>query len=140
MKLKSVVAGQFYPNKPQELLREFKGFDKTGSNVLDRPVEAMLLPHAGYVYSGSIAALGYCSLSQKPQTVIVIGPSHFLAFKGASLYSGDAVETPLGDLAVDRQARDFLINFDGHIADIPPAFAKEHSVEVHFPMIKYYFP
>ena len=140
MKLKSVVAGQFYPNKPQELLREFKGFDKTGSNVLDRPVEAMLLPHAGYVYSGSIAALGYRSLSQKPQTVIVIGPSHFLAFKGASLYSGDAVETPLGDLAVDRQARDFLINFDGHIADIPPAFAKEHSVEVHFPMIKYYFP
>src|ERR1700677_3773144 len=100
----------------------------------------MLLPHAGYVYSASIAALGYRSLSQKPQTVIVIGPSHFLAFKGASLYSGDAVETPLGDLAVDRQARDFLINFDGHIADIPPAFAKEHSVEVHFPMIKHYFP
>jgi len=140
MKLKPVVSGQFYPDKPQELLRQFKSFEKTESNVLDYPVEAMLLPHAGYVYSGSIAALGYRALSRKPQTVIVIGPSHFLSFKGVSLFSGDAVETPLGDLTVDRQARDFLINFDSHIADIPPAFAKEHSVEVHFPMIKYYFP
>jgi AmmeMemoRadiSam system protein B len=46
----------------------------------------------------------------------------------------------LGDLAVDHQACDFLMNFNSHIADMPPAFAKEHSVEVHFPMIKYYFP
>jgi hypothetical protein len=140
MKLKSVVAGQFYPDKPQELLRLFKDFERTKSIVLDRPVEAVLLPHAGYVYSGSVAALGYRSLPQKPQTVIVIGPSHFLSFKGASIYSGDVVETPLGDLKVDRQACDFLTEFDRHIADIPPAFAKEHSVEVHFPMIKHYFP
>ncbi len=140
MKLQSVVAGQFYPDKPQELLGLFKGFEKTEIGILPRSVEALLLPHAGYVYSGSIAALGYRSLSQAPSTVIVIGPSHYLSFKGGSLYSGDAVETPFGDLAVDRQARDFLMTFDDHIADIAPAFAKEHSVEVNFPMIKHYFP
>lgn len=140
MKLKSVVAGQFYPDNRRELLRQFKGFEKTVIEISPRSVEALLLPHAGYVYSGSIAALGYRSLSQAPSTVIVIGPSHYVPFKGVSLYSGDAVETPLGDLIVDRQARDFLMTFDDHIADIPPAFAKEHSVEVHFPMIKHYFP
>jgi AmmeMemoRadiSam system protein B len=63
-----------------------------------------------------------------------------VSFKGVSLFSGDSVETPLGDLAVDQQAGDFLINANNHITDIPPAFAKEHSIEVHFPMIKHYFP
>lgn len=140
MKLRSVVAGQFYPDNRQELLRQFKDFEKINSIALNHSVEALLLPHAGYVYSGSIAALGYRSLSQAPSTVIVIGPSHYVPFKGVSLYSGDAVETPFGDLAVDRKAQDFLMNFEDHIADIPPAFAKEHSVEVHFPMIKHYFP
>jgi AmmeMemoRadiSam system protein B len=140
MKLKSVVAGQFYPDNRQELLLQFKDFEKINSVVLKQSVEALLLPHAGYVYSGSVAALGYRSLSQAPSTVIVIGPSHYVPFKGVSLYSGDAAETPFGDLAVDRQARDFLMDFDDHIADIPLALAKEHSVEVHFPMIKHYFP
>src|ERR1700722_2757707 len=140
MKLKSVVAGQFYPDRPQELLHLFKTFEKTVSKALSSPVEALMLPHAGYVYSGSIAALGYRSLSQAPQTIVVIGPSHFLSFKGVSVFSGDAVETPLGDLKVDQQACDLLMNHDSYIADIPPAFAKEHSVEVHLPMIKHYFP
>jgi AmmeMemoRadiSam system protein B len=140
MKLKSVVAGQFYPDRPQELLHLFKTFEKTVSKALSSPVEALMLPHAGYVYSGSIAALGYRSLSQAPQTIVVVGPSHFLSFKGVSVFSGDAVETPLGDLKVDQQACDLLMNHDSYIADIPPAFAKEHSVEVHLPMIKHYFP
>ncbi len=140
MKLKSVVAGQFYPDKFEKILRQFKDFEKVELKVLDHPVEALLLPHAGYVYSGSIAALGYRSLSLKPQTVVVMGPSHYVSFKGISLFSGNSVETPLGDLAVDQQAADFLMNANNHIADIPSVFTKEHSVEVHFPMIKYYFP
>jgi MEMO1 family protein len=140
MKLKSVVAGQFYPDKPQELLRLFKNFEKTGSKALGSSVEALMLPHAGYVYSGSVAALGYRSLPQVPQIIVVIGPSHYLSFKGVSLFSGDAVETPLGDLKVDQEACDFLMNRDSAMADIPSAFAKEHSVEVHLPMIKHYFP
>jgi hypothetical protein len=140
MKLKSVVAGQFYPDKTQELLRLFEVFEKTESKVLGRPIEALMLPHAGYAYSGSIAALGYRTISQDPETIVVIGPSHFLSFRGVSLFSGDAVETPLGDLKVDQQVCDFLMNQNSSIADISPAFAKEHSVEVHLPMIKHYFP
>jgi MEMO1 family protein len=140
MKLESVVAGKFYPDKSQELLRQFKDFEKAELKVLDYSAEALLLPHAGYIYSGSIAALGYRSLSLKPQTVIVIGPSHYVSFNGVSVFSGDSVATPLGDLVVDQYAADFLVNVNNHIADIPPAFAKEHSVEVHFPMIKHYFP
>lgn len=140
MKLKSVVAGQFYPDKSQELFKQFKDFEKTELKVLGNSTEALLLPHAGYLYSGSIAALGYRGLFLKPQTVIVIGPSHYVSFKGISVFSGDLVETPLGDLVVDQHAVDFLMNMNNYIADIPPVFAKEHSVEVHFPMIKHYFP
>lgn len=140
MKLKSVVAGQFYPNKPKELSRQWEAFEKTPAKSLAGLVEGLLLPHAGYVYSGSVAALGYRSLVTKPQTVVVVGPSHYVSFKGVSVFSGDAVETPLGDLAVDREACEFLIEQSHQIADIPLAFAQEHSVEVHFPLIQHYCP
>ncbi len=140
MKLKSVVAGQFYPNKPKELSRQFDAFEKTPVQSLEGLVEGLMLPHAGYVYSGSVAALGYRSLSSAPKTIVVVGPSHYVSFKGVSVFSGDAVEAPLGDLPVDQEACEFLINQSHHIADIPPAFAQEHSVEVHFPLIQRYCP
>jgi AmmeMemoRadiSam system protein B len=140
MKLKSVVAGQFYPDKPKELSRQWAAFEKIPAKPLEGLVEGLLLPHAGYVYSGAVAALGYRSLVSKPQTIVVVGPSHYVSFKGVSVFSGDAVETPLGDLKVDREASEFLIDQNHHIADIPPAFAQEHSVEVHFPLIQHYCP
>lgn len=140
MKLKPVVAGQFYPSKPAELQRLFKVFEQLKVPALSGPVEALMLPHAGYVYSGTTAAVGYRALKEKPSTVIVVGPSHYIPFKGVSVFSGDLLETPLGDIQVDQEARDFLLDFSPHLADLPLAFEKEHSVEVHLPMIRHYFP
>jgi AmmeMemoRadiSam system protein B len=140
MKLQPVVAGQFYPDEPQELRRELDSFAREKAPVLEGPVAALLLPHAGYVYSGDVAALGYRSLPERPKTIIVAGPSHYLSFKGVSVFSGGSIATPLGDLAVDQEACRFLMEFDPRIMDFPPAFAKEHSAEVHFPMIKQYCP
>src|SRR5258708_1118601 len=140
MKLQPVVAGQFYPDKPQELRRELNSLAPKNIPTLESSVAALLLPHAGYPYSGEVAALGYRSLLESPETIIVIGPGHYLSFKGVSIFSGETVETPLGELAVDNEACEFLMRFDGRIADLPLAFEREHSVEVHFPMIKHYCP
>ncbi len=140
MKLKPVVAGQFYPSKPVELQRLFKIFEQLKVPAVPGPVEALMLPHAGYVYSGTTAAVGYRALKEKPATVVVVGPSHYVSFKGVSVFSGDLLETPLGDIQVDQEARDFLLDFSPHLTDLPLAFEKEHSVEVHLPMIRHYFP
>ncbi len=134
------MAGQFYPDEPQELQLELDSFAREKVQPLEGTVAALLLPHAGYPYSGAVAALGYRSLPERPKTIIVVGPSHYLSFKGVSIFSGESAATPLGDLAVDQEACDFLIGFDSRIMDFPPAFAKEHSVEVHLPMIKQYCP
>ncbi len=99
-----------------------------------------LLPHAGYVYSGAVAALGYRALASfNPSTVVVAGPSHYLSFKGCALFSGEAVMTPLGELPVDQEACRILEE-DDQVIDFPPAYVKEHSVEVHFPFIQTFLP
>jgi AmmeMemoRadiSam system protein B len=141
MKLKAVVAGQFYPGGRKGLQAALKAFEKRDPipPLEGKPV-GLLLPHAGYPYSGSVAALGYQALPEPFDTVVVAGPSHYVPFRGVSVFAGEAVETPLGELPVDQEAATFLMDFDSHIAEIPPAFAREHSVEVHLPMIQTYLP
>jgi AmmeMemoRadiSam system protein B len=139
MKLKAVVAGQFYPGKREELRAVLDGYAPGKPSPGPDPV-AFLLPHAGYPYSGAVAALGYRSLSKVPRTVVVAGPSHYLPFRGVSLFAGEAVVTPLGDLPVDQEACRALMEADPYIAEIPAAFAREHSVEVHLPMVQRYLP
>jgi MEMO1 family protein len=138
MKLQPVVAGSFYPGDREELQAILGTFDRKNPTMFDDNPVALLLPHAGYIYSGAVAALGYRSLPSSVKTVIVVGPSHYVPFQGVSLFAGEAVVTPLGELAVDQEACRFLMEFDSHIAEIPPAFAREHSVEVHFPLVRHY--
>ena len=142
MKLKPVVAGTFYPGNKRELEKDFASFEKTYAPVLlEGKATGFLLPHAGYPYSGAIAALGYRSLaSQEVRTVVVAGPSHYLPFRGASIFAGGSVVTPLGEIPVDQEACEWLLENDIHLGEIPQAFAKEHSVEVHFPLIQKYLP
>ncbi len=99
-----------------------------------------LLPHAGYPYSGTVAALGYRSLPSPVKTVVLAGPSHYIAFRGVSVFDGESALTPLGEMPVDQEAAEFLMKSDPHIAEIPTAFAREHSVEVHLPLIQTYLP
>ena len=141
MKLNPVVAGAFYPGGRKELQEALAGFEKEGkAPPLEGEPLAFLLPHAGYVYSGAVAALGYRAFSGPVPTVVVAGPSHFVPFRGVSLFAGEAVVTPLGEVPVDRESARFLMEFDPRIAEIPVAFAREHSVEVHLPMIQTFWP
>ncbi len=134
------MAGSFYPGKSKELERVFDSFEKEKAQSIEGETIGMMLPHAGYIYSGAIAALGYRSLSASFETVVLAGPSHYVSFKGVSIFAGESVMTPLREIPVDQEACRFLMDFDSHIAEIPPAFVKEHSVEVHFPLVQRYLP
>jgi hypothetical protein len=141
MKLPAVVVGSFYPAKPSELSAFFETFqNKYKSVALPGEPVGLFLPHAGYSYSGETAALGYRSVGDRFPTVIVAGPSHSVAFQGAAVFAGEAVETPLGEIAVDVDAAKSLMAFHPSLREIPQAWAREHSVEVHFPLIRHFLP
>jgi AmmeMemoRadiSam system protein B len=142
---KAAVAGQFYPASANEIIRMIERFD----DALDKHIDpakltqwrtrAVIVPHAGYIYSGFTAnAVLRILASQKPERIVVIGPSHRVYFKGFSVSMYDRFETPLGDLTIDTQlARDIAQRFGGGFAE---AAHHEHSTEVQMPLIKYRLP
>jgi hypothetical protein len=142
MKLQPVVAGSFYPGKHQTLQRMLENFhQEVKPPALPGEPVGLLLPHAGYVFSGAVATMGYRALAPfSPPTVVVAGPSHYMAFKGCALFSGEAVLTPLGELPVDQEACKILEEADENLGEYQPAYAREHSVEVHFPFIQTFLP
>ncbi len=135
---KPVVSGSFYPDSAKFLAEKIKRFlrwaelDKTDKGVL-----ALISPHAGYDYSGSVAAYGYKLIKDRPiRTVIIIGPSHYEYFDGISIYPQGALQTPLGNVAVDVELAESLIQFHPKISFYEPAFLKEHSIEVEIPFLQ----
>jgi len=137
---KSSFAGMFYPNTQEDIVKMIEYFNTIDSNSIGcQDIKAMIVPHAGYIYSGYSANLAYKRLStQDIKTVVVIGPSHRVYFDGVSVAKYDVYETPFGDLSVD----DTLIKGLESSLDIGfyPKAHQEHSTEVQMPFIKYYMP
>jgi len=132
------VAGAFYPDNPQEVSQLI---DALLMAATPEPVEgetfAIISPHAGYGYSGQVAALGYKLIQGKPyKTVVVIGPSHWFGFSAVSVYPEGIFRTPLGDLVIDKEFTQQLLNQDKEVIFEPQAFSKEHSVEVQLPFLQ----
>lgn len=137
---KSVVSGSFYPNDKKELLSLFENFNKQKKNINKiEDIKAIIVPHAGYIYSGFTANLAYyLSKNKNPKRVVVIGPSHRTYLKGASVALYDEYETPLGNIKIDKEFSENLIKKYGFLDfDIECEF--EHSTETQIPFIKYYF-
>lgn len=137
---KSCVAGAFYPNSKEEVLRYIEHFNKAKIKFdnFDK-VKAIIVPHAGYVYSGFTANLAYKIASKSSfERVVVIGVSHKVYFKGASVTLHDEFETPLGNLQIDKEFSMSLIDeFDFLGFNFECEF--EHSTETQAPFIKHYF-
>jgi hypothetical protein len=135
---KSVIAGSWYPGDPAVLTRDIKAYLKKvpGDGVSGRVV-GLVSPHAGYLYSGQIAAYGYKLVEgQRFDSVIVIGPSHRSLFRGASVYTSGGYETPLGIVPVDADLADRIVRNGGDIRYYPQAHLQEHSVEIQLPFLQ----
>ena len=132
------VAGTFYTSDPDDLAAQVRGFLGTiPSNPLPGPIVALISPHAGYIYSGQVAAYGYKLLEGKSfDTVVVIAPSHRIPFKGASVYQGSAYQIPLGLIPINEGLASHLIESSDLFSFIPQAHMKEHSLEVQLPFLK----
>ncbi len=135
---KSYFDGSFYPGSADEIEHYIEAFDRVRHEVLHLHPRALIVPHAGYVYSGFTANLAYSQLEADRRRIIVIGPSHRVAFEGMSVGLYDEYETPMGNLAVDREYSEGLKAQFGLAFE--EALHREHSTEVQMPFIKRYVP
>lgn len=132
-------AGTFYPADPAEITRYFKAFEAAQPVDPKHAPRAVIVPHAGYIYSGFTAESAYrCFKNTHARRAIVIGPSHRVAFRGMSVSDLESFATPFGDLTVDREYAKRIINDFGLTYD--PQMHHEHSTEVQMPFIKYFAP
>jgi len=135
--------GIFYPDNCSKLsiyFEKFTEYIEDKRKLSNKTARAIIVPHAGYVYSGFSANMAYQYIkSSKTKRVIVIGPSHHHYFRGVSGSYYESYETPCGDLSIDT---DYLISLSKSlpIGFEPKAHAKEHSTEVQMPFIKHYLP
>ena len=132
-----VVAGLFYPADPGRLREMVQGLLRHAPAGGPAP-KAIIVPHAGYIYSGAVAARGYACLGlgrDRIRRVVLLGPSHREAFRGLAVCGADGFATPLGVVPVDRPAVDQLLE-RGCVRRFDPAHASEHSLEVQLPFLQ----
>lgn len=135
-------AGQFYPASKgtlREMIHRF--FQNASSPSIPGEIVGIWVPHAGYVYSGQIAANAYRLVQGRSyNAVIVIGPSHYYPLKGAVIGDWDSCATPLGSIPVDRKLVQALDLASDAIDIMPDMDQSEHSVEVQFPFLRFALP
>jgi AmmeMemoRadiSam system protein B/AmmeMemoRadiSam system protein A len=138
--LKPVVAGIFYPSDKKLLEQKLDGFLKETEGRAQKSSTALfglISPHAGYDYSGKVAAVAYRQIAGKPyRTIFLLGPSHYVSFPGVSIYPYGAWETPLGKIPIDDQLAAALMEQCGFVRYQAPAFEREHSLEVQLPFLQ----
>ena len=137
----SAVAGMFYPGNPEELDSIVTSYLNKAKNTVPHP-RAIIVPHAGYIYSGQVAAEAYKSLGtiqNSIQRVVLLGPSHRVPLYGCALSSADYFETPLGNIAIDTAANKALSEA-GLARVMDEAHLLEHSLEVQLPFLQEILP
>ncbi|MBK7212484.1 MAG: AmmeMemoRadiSam system protein B [Bacteroidales bacterium] len=135
------VAGKFYPNDPIELRQELKDyFSRTATPESASNTMAVIAPHAGYVFSGEVAAAAIKQLDPKKEykTVFIIACSHRASFRGAAVYTKGNYLTPLGEVPVNFEIAGKLAKSDSILSFDPWYQENEHSIEVLLPFLQYY--
>ncbi|MCH9740884.1 MAG: AmmeMemoRadiSam system protein B [Epsilonproteobacteria bacterium] len=136
------VAGTFYPNSCQEIKKYITKFDAMQKTEVKPKFEpkAIISPHAGYVYSGFTANCAYKLIDKsKFKRVVVVGPSHRIYMKGASIALYDKYDTPCGAVPIDIEySKKLMQKYD--VLGFANDMHKEHSTETQIPFIKHYFP
>ena len=143
------VAGTFYPADPGHLRDQVEELlatarlaasvhDADASSAVAAPPKALIAPHAGYLYSGPIAASAFARIEPLRgviERVVIVGPSHFVPFAGMALPPAEALRTPLGEVAVEAAARRALSALESIVTAEEP-HGREHCIEVEIPFLQ----
>lgn len=138
------VAGQWYPSGEAALREQVRGLLSRGREDLTRtggpaPI-ALVVPHAGYMYSGEVAGRGFAMIeAARFERVILLGPSHYAAFRGGMLPESAAYRTPLGEVPFDLEAIEALRGEPGFARSDRP-YRPEHSLEAEIPFLQVALP
>lgn len=135
---KSVVAGSWYPGSPKILRADIEAyFDHITEAPVQGKIVGIVAPHAGYVYSGQVAAHAYKQIKgEHYDAVIVIGPSHRVPFNGVSVFIKGGYETPFGIVPIHEDIANKIIKEDENISDIKNAHMQEHAIEIQLPFLQ----
>ncbi|HUE86360.1 MAG TPA: AmmeMemoRadiSam system protein B [Vicinamibacterales bacterium] len=138
----AAVAGTWYPGSAARLAADVRGHLESAAREsadavpTDAALVALIAPHAGLRYSGPVAAHGYSLLQRHAlDTIVLVGPSHYVGFEGASIWPRGAFETPLGNIPIDEEVATALMAACPGIADLPDAHRREHSLEMQLPFL-----
>lgn len=143
-KRKSIVAGQFYPGQHDSCVDEINECldARTLSEPLPETIVAGIVPHAGWTFSGSLAALVFLAIKQqheKVHTFVIFGAAHGYFGQSPALYDRGSWITPLGEVAIDEELADAVLSAGPVVSDAS-AHRAEHSIEVQVPFMQYLFP
>lgn len=137
----AAVAGSFYPSEPSllsQMVSDLLHHQEHTQSLIFKKIKALIVPHAGYIYSGAIAASAYSLLTHLPQDtrrVLLLGPSHHVAFKGFAASPCEAFATPLGAVKLDVAATQTLLARP-HSQYLARAHRLEHCLEVQLPFLQ----
>ena len=138
----AAVAGTWYPRTASQLAADVGGYldsatrEPPGAVPPHANLIAIIAPHAGLMYSGPVAAHSYVLLrSHGFDTIVLVGPSHYYGFEGASIWPQGAFETPLGTLGVDHDLTSAIAARCASVTDLPEAHGREHSLEMQLPFL-----
>lgn len=132
------VAGMFYPASTASLRADVDRLLAAAPTLAMAQPKALIVPHAGYIYSGPTAARAYAMLAPWRETIhriVLLGPTHRVAMHGLALPASEAFATPLGEVRIDAAARAALAGLPQVVVS-DPAHAREHSLEVHLPFLQ----
>lgn len=136
----AAVAGTWYPGSAGALTREVDGYLSAVAGGVAAPPIAILSPHAGIMFSGPVAAHAYKAVAGVDYEVaFVVGPSHYVAFEGVSVWPEGAFTSPLGDAPIDERGV-AAVRQHPIVRDLPAAHAREHSLEMQLPFLARVLP
>ena len=136
---KTAVARKFYPKDKRVLKEDLAKYFANAKAAKTNHVLAIISPHAGYVFSGEVAASAFNQVDEKKKykRIFLIGPSHYISFNGASIYNIGNYESPLGEVKVDLKLADELIKKNKVISYHPEAHEREHCLETQIPFLQH---
>lgn len=135
------VAGLFYPGNPIELRDVISEYLAQAPTVAGPVPKALIVPHAGYIYSGAIAGAAYAQVAhqrRRIRRVVLIGPSHRFYLRGMAVPAAEGFQTPLGMVPIDRELKARVLKHEQVVESDAP-HASEHSLEVQLPFLQMLF-